>query len=164
MTHRTLVLLRHAKSDYPAGVPDHQRPLAARGRREAPIAGEWIRKNVPEIDLVLCSTATRTRETLAAADIDAAVEYLDDLYATSHLDYLMVLREYGADAGTVLLVGHEPSISATALELAADRTSKPAREIEEKYPTSAVAVLRPKSDWADLETGHSDLVDFYVPR
>ena len=54
---RTLVLLRHAKSAYPDGVADHDRPLAPRGKREAGLAGDWLRANLPTIDAVLCSTA-----------------------------------------------------------------------------------------------------------
>lgn len=164
MSHRTLILLRHAKSEYPHGVPDHDRPLAARGRREAPLAGEWIRTHLPTIDQVLCSTATRTRQTLAGAAIDAPTTFLDELYGESHSVYLDVIRERGGDARTLLVVGHEPSISATALALARDRMSKPARRIETKYPTSAVAVFGIPSTWAELSTGHGDLTHFHVPR
>src|SRR5690349_18486929 len=53
---RTLLLMRHAKSGYPDGVADHDRPLAARGIREAGLAGDWIRANFAEVDAVLCST------------------------------------------------------------------------------------------------------------
>jgi phosphohistidine phosphatase len=56
---RTLLLMRHAKSDSPDGVPDHDRPLAPRGIRQAGLAGNWLRANAPAIDGVLCSTATR---------------------------------------------------------------------------------------------------------
>lgn len=164
VSHHTLVLLRHGKSGYPAGVRDHDRPLAHRGRREAELAGTWIRATVGAVDLVLCSTATRTRQTLAEAEIDAEVRYLDGLYATSHLTYLDSLREHGGHARTVLLVGHEPSISATSLALASDRTNEAARAIEEGYPTSAIAVLTNTHGWAHLETGHSNLTAFHVPR
>ena len=164
MTHRTLIILRHGKSDYPAGVADHERPLASRGLREAAEAGEWISNHVGKVDLVLCSTATRTRETFARTTIDAPVEYLAELWASSHLDYLAAVREYGGDAKTLLIVGHEPSVSATALELASDRTTPAARAIERKYPTSGIAVLRTKQEWADLETGHSDLHEFHAPH
>ena len=78
--YRTLLLLRHAKSDYPAGVADHDRPLAARGVREAALAGDWLRAHTPAVDAVLCSTATRTRETLARTRIEAPVSYVDRLY------------------------------------------------------------------------------------
>ena len=77
---RTLLLMRHAKSDYPAGVADHQRPLALRGEREAGLAGDWLRAHTPSVDAVLCSTATRTRQTLARTLIDAPVTYSDRLY------------------------------------------------------------------------------------
>ena len=79
-SYRTLLLLRHAKSDYPAGVADHDRPLAPRGIREAGLAGDWLRAHAPAVDAVLCSTATRTRETLARTGIDAPVTYVDRLY------------------------------------------------------------------------------------
>ncbi len=78
--YRTLLLLRHAKSDYPHGVADHERPLAPRGEREAGLAGDWLRAHAPAVDAVLCSTATRTRETLARTRIDAPVNYVDRLY------------------------------------------------------------------------------------
>ncbi|MDT5172030.1 MAG: phosphohistidine phosphatase, partial [Mycobacterium sp.] len=74
---RTLVLLRHAKSAYPDEVADHDRPLAPRGQREAGLAGDWLRTNLPAIDAVLCSTATRARETLAHTGIEAPVRYVD---------------------------------------------------------------------------------------
>src|SRR5690349_22144621 len=108
----TLLLLRHAKSDYPDGVADHERPLAARGIREAAMAGDWIRANVPPIDAVLCSTATRTRQTLARTGIDAPVRYVDRIYDATPGTVIDVINgvesEFGADVSTVLLIGHEP--------------------------------------------------------
>src|SRR6478609_1619971 len=79
-TRRTLILLRHAKSAYPPGVADHERPLAPRGEREAALAGDWLRAHAPAVDAVLCSTATRTRQTLARTRIEASVNYVDRLY------------------------------------------------------------------------------------
>ncbi|AGL26759.1 hypothetical protein J113_08915 [Mycobacterium tuberculosis CAS/NITR204] len=57
--YRNLVLMRHAKSAYPDGIADHDRPLAPRGIREAGLAGGWLRANLPAVDAVLCSTAAR---------------------------------------------------------------------------------------------------------
>src|SRR4029453_5768266 len=74
--YRTLLLLRHAKSDYPQGVADHERPLAPRGEREAGLAGDWLRAHAPAVDAVLCSTATRTRQTLARTLIDPPVNFV----------------------------------------------------------------------------------------
>src|ERR1700761_5387448 len=72
---RQLVLLRHAKSDYPEEVPDHDRPLAKRGRRDAPVVGRWLAESGHVPDAVVCSTALRARETweLAAAALAAAL-------------------------------------------------------------------------------------------
>ncbi|MFE3360591.1 SixA phosphatase family protein, partial [Streptomyces californicus] len=75
----TLILMRHGKSAYPDGVEDHERPLAPRGEREAALAGDWLRATQRAIDAVRCSTAQRTRLTLAATGIDAPVEYRDDI-------------------------------------------------------------------------------------
>ena len=77
---RTLLLLRHAKSGYPADVGDHERPLAQRGIREAALAGDWLRVHAPAVDAVLCSTATRTRQTLERTGIDAPVCFADRIY------------------------------------------------------------------------------------
>lgn len=166
MSDRTLVLMRHAKSAYPDGVADHDRPLAARGEREAGLAGEWLRGQLPPIDLVLCSTATRTRETLARSGIDAPVRYLDRLYGATPGVVIDQINGVGDQVATLLVVGHEPTTSELALRLAdsPSANSDAAERISTKFPTSAIAVLRLNGSWADLELGSAQLVDFHVPR
>src|SRR5262245_49309 len=80
---RTLLLMRNAKSGYPEGVAEHDRPLAPRGIREAGLAGHWLRANTPGVDSVLCSTATRARETLANTGIGAPARYTERLYGAT---------------------------------------------------------------------------------
>ncbi|BDB43906.1 MULTISPECIES: SixA phosphatase family protein [Mycobacterium] len=161
----TLVLMRHAKSDYPSGVADHDRPLAARGRREAALGGEWLSANVPAIDAVLCSTAARARETLARTGIDAPVSYVGRLYGATPGALIAEVNKVDDGIGTVLVVGHEPTISSVALILADGRTNIAAAErISQKYPTSGIAVLRVPDRWAELEPGSAELVEFHVPR
>ena len=127
--HRTLALLRHAKSAYPAGVVDQDRPLAPRGAREAGLAGDWLRANLPAIDLVLCSTATRARQTVARAGVGAAVRYVERLYGASPSTLIDEINTVADDVTTLLLVGHEPAISALALDLAgANGTNREAAE------------------------------------
>ena len=78
------MLMRHGKSGYPDGIPDHERPLAPRGQREAGLAGAWISEHVGTVDAVLCSTALRTRETLAATGLgDAPTRFERDIYGGS---------------------------------------------------------------------------------
>lgn len=165
---RTLLLLRHAKSGYPDGVVDHERPLAPRGIREAGLAGDWIRANAPIVDAVLCSTATRTRETLARTRIDAPTEFVDQLYDSTPgvtLDVINGLEQvFDFDVRTLLVVGHEPTTSELALGLSADGDQAAVEQIAMKYPTSAVAVLRTAEPWSRLELRSATLIAFHVPR
>ena len=163
---RTLVLLRHAKSAYPDGVADHDRPLAPRGKREAGLAGDWLRANLPAFDAVLCSTATRTRQTLACTGIDAPVRYVDRLYDASPGMVIEQINGAADDVSVLLVVGHEPTMSQLALGLANPLTvnADAAERISAKFPTSAMAVLQLNGSWTDLELGSVQLADFYVPR
>lgn len=161
----TLILLRHAKSDYPSGVPDHDRPLAPRGIREGALAGDWLRKHAPTVDAVLCSSATRTRQTLARTDIEAPVQYLDRLYDATPGIVLAEINQVPAEVQTLLVIGHEPVMSSLALGLAGAGSSTDALEaIGHKYPTSGLAVLRTESPWSALELDGASLVSFHVPR
>ena len=166
MTERTLLLMRHAKSDYPTGVVDHERPLAARGMREAALAGLWLRTNVDPIDAVLCSTATRTRETLTRARLDAPVTFVERLYDAVPSTVIDEINAVDDEVTTLLVIGHEPAMSSVVLGLAgAPGTSQAAAErISTKFPTSAIAVLRVEGPWRDLTLGGAALVTFHVPR
>jgi phosphohistidine phosphatase len=163
---RTLVLLRHAKSAYPVGVADHDRPLAPRGQREAGLAGDWLRTNLPAIDAVLCSTATRARETLAHSGIDAPVRYVDRLYDAAAGTVINEIAGVSDDVAVLLVVAHEPTMTQVALGLTSpDSTNTDAADrISTKFPTSAMAVLRVDGSWTDLELGSAQLADFHVPR
>jgi phosphohistidine phosphatase len=163
---RTLVLLRHAKSAYPDGVADHDRPLAPRGKREAGLAGNWLRATLPTIDAVLCSTATRARETLARTAIDAPVRYVDRLYDAAPGTVIDEINHVPDDVAVLLVVAHEPTLSQVALSLAgADSSNTDAAErISTKFPTSAMAVLRLTGSWKDVERDSAELVDFHVAR
>lgn len=136
--------MRHGKSGYPDGVGDHERPLAERGRREAALAGRWIVDGGYTVDAVLCSTATRTRQTLERTGIDAPVAYVDDIYG-GHPDAILesIRLHAPADADTLLVVGHEPGMPATALTLDPDGYI-------ERFPTSAYCVVRTETPWEQL--------------
>ena len=158
--------MRHAKSDYPPGVADHDRPLAPRGIKQAGLAGDWLRSHAPTIDGVLCSTATRTRETLRNTRIDAPVRYSERLYATTPGAMIDEINTVDDGVSTLLVIGHEPTMSGLALMLggAGDTNITAAERISNKFPTSAIAVLTVPCAWKELELGVATLVDFEVPR
>jgi len=170
-TTRQLILLRHAKSAWPDDVPDHERPLAPRGRRDAPAAGRWLRKSGHVPDRVLCSTARRARETwqLAEEKLDAhpATVLEDRVYGASVADLLDLARQTPADVGTLAIVGHDPAMRGLTLELAAqhpgDAEAEALGRVRTKYPTAAIAVLLFSGDWAELSLGQAHLGEFVVP-
>lgn len=140
----TLILLRHGKSGYPPGVGDHDRPLADRGIREAALAGEWIRAEGLSVDATLCSSATRTRQTLERTAITAPTTMLDEIYGGTPAEILESIRIHiPSQANTVLVVGHEPGMPETALTLDPDATI-------ERFPTSAYAVVTVGVGWDRL--------------
>ena len=109
-TDRKLVLLRHAKSAWP-DLPDHERPLAGRGRRDAPVMGRWLRVAGDVPDQVVCSTARRAYETweLAQPELGAAplVNFEDRVYGASAAQLLDLARHAPPAVRTLLVVGHD---------------------------------------------------------
>src|ERR1700730_7973487 len=144
MSERTLLLMRHAKSDYPAGVVDHERPLAPRGIREARLAGE----------------------TLSRTGLDAPVTFADRLYDAVPGTVIDEINSVDDDIATLLVIGHEPAMSNVTLGLAGTPGSSQAaaERVSTKFPTSAIAVLRTDNSWRDLTLGVAALITFHVPR
>jgi phosphohistidine phosphatase len=174
----TLLVMRHAKSAYPVGVPDHDRPLNPRGTVDAVAAGSWIRDHVGRLDHVIVSSARRTRETwtLAAGDVghvgtanhdvgSAGPLVIDPrVYDATAAELVDVLRELPESVGTAVLVGHNPGCEDLVRLLARESSSEAATAIARKYPTSGIAVLDVEVSWPDLGRGSARLVDFVVPR
>jgi phosphohistidine phosphatase len=156
---RTLVVVRHAKSDWGIGESDHERPLNERGRRDAPVLGAWLRDNLAALDLVVCSTATRARQTwrLATQALEPAphVRYDQRIYGAEPQALMSVLDELTDEVGAAALVGHNPGLS----ELV-ETVSGQAVELK----TSAVAVVRWDGTWADVWSRRAVLVAQATPR
>ncbi|HEX4722629.1 MAG TPA: histidine phosphatase family protein [Pseudonocardiaceae bacterium] len=159
MAGHTLVVLRHAKSAYPRGVDDVDRPLADRGRRDAPAAGRWLRADAPAVDMTVCSPATRARQTwqLVAPELAGEPEcQVDDrIYAADADSLLAVVRELPERVATVLLVGHDPAVTDLVHALTGDGF---------EFRTSSVAVVLGSARWADFGTGGATLVSAATPR
>jgi len=144
----TLYLLRHAKSswDDPA-LADHDRPLAPRGLRNAAALAAHLRAEGVVPELVLCSTAQRARETLAAilpalgGDTEILVE--SGLYGSSAEELLARLHAVPEIVGSVMIVAHNPGLEDLASRLAGD-------EAPERLPTAALVELSTGGPWATL--------------
>jgi len=172
MTDRTrrLILLRHAKAERSGGVVDELRPLALRGRMQASGVASSLRADELVPDEVLCSAAIRTRQTcelVLGGFGDAApesVEYLDALYGAGVLDVLALVRAVDDRIRTLLVVGHEPAMSATAARLAGPE-SDPAGSARVRIgiPTAAFAVIETREPWASLGHGESRLTAVVSP-
>jgi phosphohistidine phosphatase len=166
---RILYLLRHAKSDRgdPA-LSDIDRPLAPRGRRDAPAMAAYLREHDYRPDLILCSPAARTRETLALLQPglgpNIPAEYDRKLYLGSPDVLLRRLREVDEAIANVLLIGHNPGLERLAAALAPRGDRRSLARMREKFPTCALAVIHLHVDrWEQADLGSGTLTDFMVP-
>jgi phosphohistidine phosphatase len=160
-------LLRHAKSSWKvAGVADHDRPLAPRGRRAAKAIARHLLEEGIEPELVLCSTARRARETLERIEPalgTPVVRFESALYGASAAMLLERLHGVGDDVGSVLLIGHNPAVHMLALDLAGPAPAP--RELAGKFPTAGLAMfVFPGSSWRALAPGTAELTEFVRPR
>jgi phosphohistidine phosphatase len=163
----TLVLIRHAKA-VPEAPSDIQRRLAARGKRDAAAAGEWLAELRVAPDLVVVSPATRAQETWDAISgaVTAKVRRTDDrIYGNTVRELREVIAETPDDVQTLVLVGHNPSMHGLAITLS-DGSGEPDAEIAIRadYPTCGIAVFDADGEWVDLELGDATIRAFEAPR
>ena len=156
---RELILLRHAHAEpAAAGQDDLSRSLDATGRAEAQAAGDWLREHGLRPDRVLCSSATRTRETLAAlGDIGAGEVYEDASIYDASPGTLAALADANRDAERLLLVGHNPGLEQLAALMHSGQTGD-----YRGMPPGGIAVLRLPVD-VNIEPGIATLTQFWWP-
>jgi phosphohistidine phosphatase len=158
----TIYLLRHAKSSWDEPeLADDERPLAARGRRNAAALAEHVRTEEILPELILCSTARRARETLAALvpvlDGELVASFEHDLYGASAPALLARLQVVPEDTSSVMLIGHNPGLEGLAVLLAGDQAP-------ERIATSVLVELETGSPWNALGETPCRLVSVTVPR
>jgi len=140
----TLVVIRHAKSDWSAPVADRDRPLAKRGRTQAPLTGRWIAEHLPPIDLAVVSVAVRARQTWerVSRELPEGIDQVES--ETAYTFDGRRLRELVADlpdtARTVVLVSHNPAVEELIEVLTGEWVA---------MPTSSVAVIE-LTDWTSV--------------
>lgn len=154
-----LILLRHAEAVPTERTGDNQdRPLSTRGEQEARAAGSWLAARGTTLDRVLCSPARRTEQTARLA-LDALpnapdAQIAEDIYDASPGELLALLDQHG-DAGTIMLVGHNPGIERLVALLVEGRSDH-----FRGMPPGGLAVLHLNGA---LEPGNARLDAFWSP-
>ena len=146
MATRRLVLLRHAKSDWHSGArSDFDRPLNARGRRDAPRVGRWLQANAELPERILCSSAARTRETLDGvfegagwSEAETDVNYRDNLYLASERTIVESALEALDEASPVMVVGHNPGMDLALIHFCPEVRADPRGKL---MTTCALALI-----------------------
>jgi phosphohistidine phosphatase len=171
MTARTLVLLRHAKAETPDDLPDFDRRLTTVGESDADAAGAWLADERLRPDLVFCSPAARTRQTWQGVSIALAqalpgtrspeVRYEKGLYAGGRTEVFDLLRSVPDEVKTVLVVGHNPTVSEVSLLLIPD-DQYDGNDVGLK--TSGLAVHRTEESWSVTSPGTMRLIERHTAR
>lgn len=168
MLHR-LILMRHAKSAWPEGVSDFERPLAPRGEAAAPLMGRWLGEQEFVPDVALVSSALRTRATWAAVApelIGTPARFEPKIYNARVEMLLDILRAQPASAKTVLMIGHNPGMQELAHGLANPEQSDldALGRLARKFPTAGVAVLESEAGFGKAAPHSMRLMTFITPR
>lgn len=164
------MLMRHAKSSWSdPDLKDQERPLNARGRKAARVMGAWMKEKSVVPDLVLMSNARRSQETWERVsktlDADIPAQVVDQIYMAGPEEMLSAVRGTPDDAKTVLVIGHQPGLSAFARKLANGNTRSGCKRAYRKFPTGAVAEIKTgRESWKDVTFGDADFTRFVCPR
>jgi phosphohistidine phosphatase len=167
---KQLFVLRHVKSSWDeAGLEDYERPLAPRGRRAVKALAEHFRSEAIAPELILCSSAVRTRETLAGIGLQGETVIEDGLYAASPGQVLERLQRLPDGLGSAMVIGHNPAMQVLVLRLAASGAASELDqsgllEIQRKFPTGALATLEFEGPWSGLAPGRARLIAYVRPK
>ena len=165
-----LMLLRHAKSEKPeGGMSDHVRRLNARGKSDAPMIGAYMARHALIPDLVLVSTAERTRQTwervAAALVTPPPVVYEDRLYNAGAEAIVALVKKTAPAVRTLLVIGHNPGLHDAARRLIASGDVETRERLNEGLPTSGLAVIDfAGKDWRKVHAHGGRLERFVSPR
>lgn len=163
-----LHLLRHAKSSAKEDGEDHERRLSRRGRETARRIGRHLPATTGGLDLVLCSSARRTRETLdlvlTGFSPRPRILVEDELYLAGRAKLLRRLRRLDARDTSVLLIGHNPGLGELAVELADQSSPEFSALAGGKFPTAAYVRFEVPADWQALGSSRYRLVAYITPE
>lgn len=159
---KQLILLRHAKSSWSeTALTDHERPLNKRGRTAASMVGRFLQQKEINPELILCSTATRTQETLRRIKevtcLKSQVSLEDGLYGADAEGMIRLIKNTAPTVKSILLIGHNPGIQDLTIDLTGYDPSNLLPLVEAKVPTGAMVILEfdiDKFSALHKKTGH----------
>ena len=167
---KRLAILRHAKSswDDPA-LDDFNRPLNDRGWKAARRLGRELKQRGLKFDLVLSSTAARTRETIDGVQehyaFDAPITFEQQLYGASAETLLTMVRRLSEAVTAPLIVGHNPGLEQLIRELTHDDSRGFRERVAGKFPAGALAIIElPAKRWAQVEPGSGEIVELILAK
>ena len=153
-------ILRHAKSEYQFGVKDIDRELNERGLNDCKLIGNWLKANTEKPDLILCSTATRTRMTLDnilnQTTWDSKVEYVKELYLPSLIDIFELMRHQVEETKHILIIGHNFGFTDLYNHLSLNRL--------DNLPTCGFAQFSINKAWNELPLHKYKQLYFKTPK
>ncbi|MBN2500933.1 MAG: histidine phosphatase family protein [Anaerolineales bacterium] len=159
---KTLLIMRHAKSSWAdKDLPDHERPLNARGKIDAPRMGELLNAEDLIPEAILCSTAKRAKSTakllVESVPFEGEITTLRDFYHGGPEDFIDALSDLPDEVDVAMIVGHNPDLE-YFLDVLTDAS--------ERMPTAAIAYVElPIDAWDDLdEDVEGDLVEIWRPK
>lgn len=168
---KTLLLLRHAKSDWDdTTLDDHERPLNDRGLKAAPRMGRLMSDLGLVPALCLCSTAVRSRHTaelaLAAIEAEVPVKLVSELYNFGEGEAIQqVIASMGGTVSPLLVVAHNPATQGFALSTCAGGDVTGLGQMRFKYPTCGLARIDYDiANWSEINSAKGQLKGFWRPR
>lgn len=164
---KTLILWRHAKAVEPStDTPDHDRPLTQAGHAHAGHLAAHLAQHGVAVDLVLCSSSARTRQTLAALQPVPPTQLDPALYLASAGGLISQLQHCDNALGSIMVIGHNPGLHQLAMTLmdTADNAAD-AVALQQKLPTAGLAVFSLDiADWADIAPHTGRLTHYATPQ
>jgi phosphohistidine phosphatase len=164
---KTLLIMRHAKSDWDSGaVRDFDRPLASRGRRDAPKIGKWIKDHQLIPHLIISSPAQRAKETIKLAAEQFAydknlIQWNEEIYGAGLSDLLFIISHFPEELNRALIVGHNPGFE----DLVAFLMGKDESKLHDKLmPTAALACFNVVGNWNQLDKADIRLSSLIKPK
>jgi phosphohistidine phosphatase len=158
---KTLLLMRHGKSSWKdSSLPDYERPLKKRGKKDSEKMGKLLKKENILPSLILCSGAKRARQTaeilMEESHFPGKIKYLDSFYMSEPEAYVEKLKTL-SEVPSVMIIAHNPGLE-TFLQMLVE-------EID-SLPTAAIAQLElPINDWKEMdENTHASLINLWKPR